>query len=473
MGKTTSIVLFIILFIVGCSKPAYYKAEELLPQIEQEIPDEPIKIVKIKNPIFEENFNLDKLTDTINISLNTAIPLETALNVIFKNKNISTVFNLQDTKQIQTTSMTTEKEEKLMISIPQYKGSIKDLLSSIMETHGIFFKYHNNTLTATTKESFAIQIDNYPDIEKIITASLKSFGVENVSYDPISSKIFFSTDYKTYKKIKNYAKNIRDNLSYTTFYIIVGEVELSDQFSRGIDWTKISTAYLSPSSILRENAAQGIEIEDIKIGEKSGYIQFGEEVTKLSVSSRNFGLNSFLKLLEKYGKFKTIQNTYITLQNGHKGKIDASQKTPYVKQIGTAVIGTGTATQATQTVDFDEASTGTIIEIASRYNSLTDLLTISIDGKIQSVINFINVSAGNITVSRPVTSVRNITTKIITKPQNIIILGGLISKRENYNNSGLIGLSNSPLGLYTENKKNTELVIIIKPQITRFIVEEN
>lgn len=469
MKKIVFIILLSILTTSCASRKDVYKKEELAKTMLEQQQDEPaqVNIVKIKEPLPKEDTHIGELTQNVSISLKQPIPLKEFLPLVFKNHNISVVLNIDD------------QFKNLQIHIPYYNGALSDLLTKLSETYGIFFKYNNNVVTTLPKEAFYLHIDNYPKVSEMLVTSLKTLGAENVAYDAIFNKIFFVADYKAYAKVRAYVNEIKDNLAIITFHLIVGEVELHNDYKTGVDWERLAMAYVSPFSLLRNSSttttgnttgSSGVKVGGVAIGEKKGGLEFNAGVANLNISLSNFGLSSFVNLMEKYGKFKTIQNTYITLQSGYKGKIDASKKTPYVKQVGVGVIGAGTATQTAQTVDFAEAESGTIIDITPIYNNSTELLSIDIDGKIQSINSFINLSTGTITVSRPILSVRNIKTQVILQPDTVAILGGLISESINNASSGLPGIATSwLLGSQSDEKRNSELVIIIKPQITRFV----
>jgi len=289
-------------------------------------------------------------------------------------------------------------------------------------------------------------------------------------------------------------KNLSNNLSVITLHLIVGEVQLSSNTDRGINWDVIANIHYLNNPVMfqsgstNNNGATNGEgttggtqttgvssaVPGIELGQRSAGVQINrtDGITGITFAGthlyKDFAsralVNFILKNLEKYGKVSIMQNTYITLHNGYKGKIDASRKTPYVKEIGVGVTGTGGATQSVQTVTFDDASSGVVIEITPIYNAQTDLLTLDIDSKIQDVPEYVTVNAGSYNVSRPIVIARNINTQIVMKAGSITVLGGLISNSEIYSSAAsLTGVSR------TKNKTNSELVIIIKPLITRFV----
>ncbi|MBZ0156935.1 MAG: hypothetical protein K8I29_12095 [Alphaproteobacteria bacterium] len=496
-------LLLTVASLAGCGKPAFYKAEELSREADlkaesRELINEesvPVRELRIRSPFVEDRLNLDALTDIVSIDYKEPILLNDFFLDVFKQTGISAVFNLttEETAQGGTVQQSSgaNKGKDIILNVPHYKGTVRDLLHSLMETHGIFFRHAHNTLTAVLKDTFALHIDNYMDVGKVLESTLKSLGAEKISYDPISSKVYFSADYKTYRKVREMAQNMKDNMSIITLHMIVGELELTDSYSRGIDWNNLSLAYLSPASALRSAASSttststdgsssdssstsstgGVSLGGATVGNKSGYVQFSNGVAGINISASNFGLSSFLNLLDQYGKFKTIQNTYVAMNNGYRGKIDASQKTPYVSQVGLGVIGSGTATSNTQTVQFEEVSAGTVIDIVPYYNARTDLLSFSIDGKVQSIVSYVTLSTGQVTVSRPVVSARNINTQIAMRPDSVVVLGGLMNREESYSTQGLPELSATVLGNHKKSNKKSELIIIIRPYITKVVVE--
>ena len=505
--KKIILLLAIVLTFTGCGKPDFYNKpeslkEQIISDIESKKDEKPIKIVKVKNPILEDDLGIDLLTQEIHIEMKEPLPVDKFFaSLAYQNVNVSFIYNLSAGVSSNTPGVPSDTQPSgLMIHIPYFKGKLSDLLKTLMDTHGIFFRYKNNTLIATQKESFSVYVDNYPDIGKALEQSLKALGAESVTYDALSSRVSFRSTYKSYLKIKEYLKNLSNNLSVITLYLIVGEVELSSDTDRGINWDALINIYKknSPPTGGTVGPTTGLEgeennrnennrnennrnnpitaVPEIVWGDKAVGAQINNisgltELTFAGVSSfgdyrAKFLINLIIKNLERYGKVYILQNTYITLFNGFKGKIDASRKTPYVKEIGTGVIGTTGATQTVQTVTFEEADSGVVIEITPIFNAQTELLTLNIDSKIQNVPEYVTVSAGNYSVSRPIVIARNIKTQVVMKADSLIVLGGLISESElNSSSTALTGINR------TKSKKNSELVIIIKPEVTRFVFE--
>ncbi|MFO0753562.1 MAG: hypothetical protein U0411_09595 [Thermodesulfovibrionales bacterium] len=241
------LLLLVVTFLSGCGKPSFYKPEELIKEADmrmerRELLNEgnvPVRELRIRSPFVEDRFNLDGLTDTVAIDYKEPVSLSEFCQDVFKQTGISTVFNLEPAEmstagggQQQPQGSTVPRTKDMTLNVPHYKGTVQDLLRSLMETHGIFFRYANNTLTAVLRDTFALPIDNYMDIGKVLESTLKSLGAERIYYDPISSKVYFSADSRTYRKVREMAQEMKNNMSIITLHMIVGELELTDSYSR-------------------------------------------------------------------------------------------------------------------------------------------------------------------------------------------------------------------------------------------------
>lgn len=226
------------------------------------------------------------------------------------------------------------------------------------------------------------------------------------------------------------------------------EVVLSDEYKYGIDW-----------DIIR----QDVDSKNKRITAASFLTDSGLTIQGIY---RHFSFDVTLDTLNTFGDTKVISNPSIRSKHGQ----------PAVISVGTSISYTK-STETTQTSG-DNATTTTEVEVSKVFDGLIlgVIPFIEEDGKITLLINPIKsdvdrtslalIDIGNQRISLPQVNIKEISTTIALKNGDVVILGGLIDKREITENSGVPILSSIPLLGYLfkdefKSEENRELVIIL------------
>lgn len=428
--KIISILIFI--FLTGCSikapfdVPKDFKFESL-----QKIQQPAIRIIKIKDFLTIES-NLDDISDDKIIVINLLKPV--TLDIFFQmliEQDINIIADLKDSAE-------------RLISMPAYKGSLKNLLKSIQISHGLFFIYDNGILICRETVPAYVKVV-MPGIQSKMIALLESFGVENSFYDQLSSRIIFRTDYHTYKTISDYFKN-NGYLSLVFFDVMILEKQESKDFKHGIDWSSLALAVSELSQLPLTASIAGMS--------DSFLFKFGNK--KLS-------FETILLSLDELKFFEVVQTARVSALNGSVCHLDVSQKIPYVESIELSSIS-GSSDAISQGIKFGVVSSGLVLKI--KPTIIDDIISVEFDIKLQSVNEFLSIGSPDQQISQPVVSTRSLKNQIVFKAGETVLIGGLKYKKGGFTKSSL---SWSKLGFKTNESRTFLVSIIVKSEVVRYV----
>ena len=228
------------------------------------------------------------------------------------------------------------------------------------------------------------------------------------------------------------------------------EVALSDGYKYGIDW-----------SLLRKEAKTATKVTEASWALGTGLI--------ISGVRKAFTIDTAIDALRTFGDAKIVSNPSIRSKHGKPSIISVGTSYTYKKSVKT-------------TSTFEETTRETTdVEVSTVFDGLIlgVIPFIEEDGKITLLINPIKSdvdleslepesvsTSANQSISLPIVRIKEISTTIGLNSGDVIILGGLIDKREIKENKGVPFLSSIPLlGYLFRNDVKTEevreLVIIL------------
>ena len=186
-----------------------------------------------------------------------------------------------------------------------------------------------------------------------------------------------------------------------------------------------------------------------------------------------FSLSSITKALQTYGNIKIISNPTIRAKHGRPSIISVGDSISYKKSVKVTKTQNGNNVDTDVDVEvssvFDGLVLGVIpfIEANGRVNLMINPIKSDVDP--ESIDKLQDVGGGN-TISLPKVGIKEISTTISLKNGNVIVLGGLISRKKVKNDKGFPILSDIPgLGYLVKDKYMTEerkeLVIVLKVDI--------
>jgi len=255
-------------------------------------------------------------------------------------------------------------------------------------------------------------------------------------------------------KIVHHFKNMLNRQVLIKARII--EVNLSDKYQYGIDW-----------SVIRDSASSVDSYTKMSWSAGNGLV--------LSHRNGNYSLNPLdeaVNALQTFGDAKIVSNPSIRSKHGKPAIISVGTSLTYKKSVETTTSGTGDnrteETQVEVSNVFDGLILGLIpfIEENGRISLLINPIKSDVD---RNSLELQNVGEGQ-SISLPEVNVKEISSTISMHDQDVIILGGLIDKRKINENQDVPYLSAIPVVGYLfkselKSVENRELVIILSVTI--------
>ena len=255
------------------------------------------------------------------------------------------------------------------------------------------------------------------------------------------------------------------------------EVDLSNRFQQGIDWSLLQTA--------GANAGTGITIRPT--GGGGNGLQTGGVVSSMaSLGFKQFrlwngdaDLSAMLSLLESFGTLKVLSSPKVSVLNNQSSVLKVVDNKVYFTIAvtpGIAATATTPATPATYSTDIKTVPIGFLMTVVPQISESSEV-TLNLRPTISRITGYATdpnpVLAQNNLVNRiPEVQTREMESVLRVQSGEIAILGGLMQDSRNNNTDGVPGLNQvsvfGELFKYRNNSTSkSELVIFLRPTVLR------
>lgn len=236
------------------------------------------------------------------------------------------------------------------------------------------------------------------------------------------------------------------------------EVNLSDNYQQGIDWTKAATQ--TGFSLSRATNTQTA----------------GSTVNPFTLTYRNIsgGLNVIVEMLRGFGTAKVLSSPKLTVLNNQTATLKVSEDFVYfnVKQ-DIAAGNNNTNAVTTTTTTPQSVSIGFFMSLTAQISD-DDVVTLNVSPSISSIAALKEDPNPALTVKNEVPQIRTREIESMMRVQSgdIAVLGGLMEDRMENKSGRLPGVGDIPLfGEIFTTRSNastkTELVIVLRPTVIK------
>ncbi len=336
--------------------------------------------------------------------------------------------------------------------------------------------------------------DVYAQIENTLKAMLSKDG--KYSLDPSIGLLVVKDKEQNLHLISKYIENLKAHYnSQVLLEVKIVEVDLNDSSSYGINWNALLRAANGRFTI-QQNLSQVSGNSLQTSGSNANYppqingqtfpfspAQFGTAppitsngATMPSGIAATFNTNNFgvlLNALAQYGNVKIISNPRILVTNGQPALISVGTSYSYIQsvQITTTTVAGGTSTTQ-PTVNLNSVFDGVMLGVVPYINTTTNTVNLSITPIKSTVVSLTPTTIGQNSYTLPQVDLEEATTQVSAQSNQMIVIGGLISKQINKTNTRIPVLGDLPIvgNLFKQNRdsiNNKELVIMIKPVILK------
>ncbi|MBF0564785.1 MAG: hypothetical protein HQK89_06040 [Nitrospirae bacterium] len=291
----------------------------------------------------------------------------------------------------------------------------------------------------------------------------------SVTFNKISGAIMVTATKEGLGKVENYIATLKRTVfRQVLIEARIVEVQLSDSLQFGIDWNDIINTKLGSANKLGVSMNNFASVVDTT----------GPNVA-LTLSNR-FNFSSVLRALQSQGKTKVLSNPRLNLMNGQPAILSVGRLQNYVSQTTLNTVATLNGVPVYQTaVNVSSVFSGSMIGIVT-YIDDKEYISLTVTPVISDLVNLTKETYGTFTdnsgnkqdlfVTLPQVDLREMSTTVKVKNDDMIIIGGLISSKESLTDNQVPVAGNIPIigNLFKSRNKSetrTELVIMIKPHI--------
>lgn len=313
--------------------------------------------------------------------------------------------------------------------------------------------------TSITMEHAASELSLWSELENNL-ANLITPGQGTYSLNAASGTLVVSDLPGVLDKIGVFIDQINQSTSrQQAFEIQIVEVRLNDAFEMGVDFNALAgnlkgLDYLDLVNTMSSGAF-----------ESSNYMKITTAGPKEDSGVNSNGVRAVLKALETMGKVEVISKPSITCTNMIPCVIQEGTQVSYLSGIGSVVNDNSTQL----TVETNQLHEGIIMGILPKIPPGDEETVLNLSASVSSIDSIETLTTGAHKVQIPQVSLKSISTTVSVRPNEAVIIGGLISSSKVNSSRGVPGLSRIPLigrAFSYESKQaaRSELVIIIAPK---------
>ncbi|NTV12430.1 MAG: type II and III secretion system protein [Desulfobulbaceae bacterium] len=257
-------------------------------------------------------------------------------------------------------------------------------------------------------------------------------------------------------KIEDYITNLKKELyRQISIEAKILEVTITGEERLGIDWED-----------LLNNAAAGFDF-DMQFGSSSFNQPFGETGSRsFKIQAKSFRL--ILDAIKKQGSTRVLANPKISVMNGQPAMISVGQNAAYIDSITSTISDTGIITW---TAKSGRVMSGLALSVIANMmeNDEVVLQLTPVTSQLRSLTyELIGTSGGKLGL--PVLDVREMTTMVRVKDNELLVIGGLVDQSDETDNQEVPLLGRLPIikGFFSHDAKtktHKELVILLKTQV--------
>lgn len=272
------------------------------------------------------------------------------------------------------------------------------------------------------------------------------------------------------------------------------EVELSDSFQSGINWsgfrtgsTRISAGSVAPGTVLQTNGAQvtGATSIDSAARTFAGGVLSSVAGQDLVGSTANLGsmfglalqtknFSALISFLETQGNVHVLSSPRIATLNNQKAVLKVGTDEFFVTNVSSNINTSVTGTTSTPNVTLQSFFSGVVLDVTPQIDEQGNIIlhihpSVS---DVQTSEKVINLGTSGGTLILPLAKSNTSETDSVVRAQdgNIIALGGLMRQATSSDRSQIPGAGDVPvLGNLFRNTNQTtqkrELVILLKPTV--------
>jgi len=280
-------------------------------------------------------------------------------------------------------------------------------------------------------------------------------SVPSFSVNRMTGSIVVTALRKDLDKVDNYLKTIRKILNRQVMIEArIVEVQLSEGLKYGIDWT-----YLSG-----ESTSFGT----------SRFAEVADSIPNFSMNVTRADFTGLLNALQAQGEVDVLSNPRISIMNGQTALLSVGRKIDYVSKIETTSETTaGAVPTVTFSVETSSILSGIVFGIVPYIEGESGEISLTITPIISDLVTLEDKRIGTVgqnavEISLPTVDLRELSTTVKVKNNDMVIIGGLIKKSKRVTDNEVPFFARLPIlghlfRSHDTEEIRTELIVMLKP----------
>lgn len=277
--------------------------------------------------------------------------------------------------------------------------------------------------------------------------------------------IAVTTSKRNMEIIERYVDSVKKSLNRQVLIEArIIEVELSDSLNFGIDWS-----FLDASGRI---AGFG----DLNIPTRSFNDIADQVIPNFRIGTSRGNFQALLTALKGQGEVNTLSNPRINVMNGQPALLSVGRNVSFISKVTSSTsTSAGSAPITTFNVETSSILSGVLIGLLPFINEKGEI-SITVTPIVSNLVELKEKSVGQIgnqtSLSLPTVDLKELSTTVKLRDRQMVIIGGLISKRNSTREERIPVLGDIPLlgSLFTRmNDENvrSELVVVLQPVLLR------
>ncbi len=387
------------------------------------------------------------------------VSLKEVLNIVLNEYNLN--YSLEGnvlkisyllTKTLQVDYIGTERESNSNTKVSLTSGSITQSMNSGKSESG---------MEITSDDTFIFWAEFTEQIKNILNRPEDEYKADDPIIDRESGLITITGTKKQLDRVENYIKQLMERLHKQVLIDVkMYAVVLNEEKQTGIDWReiyklqniKLSAGALSTNSaVISAPSTTGL----------SGVVGKTAVFADIAMST---DIGTIIKFLKGQGDVHSVSNPKILTLNNQAAMITVGKQYFYKVISSTTTSNTGGST-VSQNEIIDSVFAGVLLDITPEISS-DGTITLKINPSVSDTINAIAENESR--TMPPDLERRQMSTVVKVKNGEHVILGGLITEKENIQNNKIPILGDIPLiGIPFNFEEKTKEIIV-----TPYLIED-
>jgi hypothetical protein len=354
----------------------------------------------------------------------------------------------------------------------RYEGTLGNLVKKISRSLDMAVWWENDALYLSDRDRYIVSVPQQQDVVDTVVGELEDFGAEDISPSLYGGRIVYSSRPQINNEvIVPYLNGLAGNLAEITLQLAVVQLQITDDRSRGIDWSSFQMQFGDPARAATGTALTG------QTGALSTLSQSAITTGVVgAIKSTGVGVTGAIQYLSQFGRTSTKQMVELRTLAGQPVQLVSSQTTPYVSGLSSTASTNTNSNNVTSSVETESIDTGLTMSFTPFYDSMMGLVVVDVNIDVSSFLGFeeltyattgTGTSATPQTIKQPKTQSNKLTDIVRVPAGEVVILGGVKEVTTKENRTAPFELYDS-IGSKTDDNTTTLNFFILRPVVTIF-----